>query len=93
METSRGCLCGHSRAGVDRDARDLAVSHLAFARVQPGPDGQAELAHTFDDRAGGTARQIQATWPRAEATTTACPALPSRSGFIRIGSTRSPRTT
>jgi len=37
---------------VNRDARDLAVSHLAFAGVEPGTDRKAELTHSLDDRAG-----------------------------------------
>ena len=57
----------HARAGVDGDARDLAVHALAFAGVQPGAHLDAELAHRLDDRARAGDRPRGAVEAREEA--------------------------
>jgi hypothetical protein len=49
---TRPGLRGDTCADVDRDPSDLAVDLLAFARVEPRPDLEAEVLHRVDDRAG-----------------------------------------
>jgi hypothetical protein len=41
---------GHASADVDGDAADVAAAALAFACVQPGSEGQADLAIGVDRR-------------------------------------------
>src|SRR4051812_42552975 len=46
----------HARADVHGEAADVVADHLALARMEPGPDLDAELAHRLLDRRGGADR-------------------------------------
>ena len=65
---ARPGLRGDARADVDGDAGDLVVAELALARVQPGADVEAELAHRVArSRARSGSRARRAVEGREEA--------------------------